>query len=78
MLLRGEMLNQLLMERKILKKCFQNEKSRFRLEIRKKKCEGGEALEQAAHGTCGCPIPGSVQDQSDLVYLKCPCPQQGA
>lgn len=36
MLLRGEMLNQLLMERKILKKCFQNEKSRFRLEIRKK------------------------------------------
>jgi len=25
--------------------------------------EGGEALEQVALRCCGCPIPGSVQDQ---------------
>ena len=25
--------------------------------------EGGETLEQVAHRSCGCPIPGSVQGQ---------------
>jgi len=25
--------------------------------------EGGEALEQVAQGSCGCPVPGSVQAQ---------------
>ena len=27
-------------------------------------CEGGEALEQVAQRSCGCPIPGSVQSQA--------------
>jgi len=26
-------------------------------------CEGGEALEQVAYRSCGCPIPGSAQGQ---------------
>jgi len=26
-------------------------------------CEGGEALDQLAQGSCGCPITGSVQGQ---------------
>ena len=26
-------------------------------------CEGGEALEQVAQRSCGCPVPGSVQGQ---------------
>jgi len=26
--------------------------------------EGGDALEQVAQGGCGCPIPGSIQDQA--------------
>ena len=26
-------------------------------------CEGGEVLEQVAQRGCGCPLPGSVQDQ---------------
>ena len=26
-------------------------------------CEGGEALEQVAQRSCGCPLPGSVQGQ---------------
>ena len=25
--------------------------------------EGGEALEQLAQGSCGCPIPGSIEGQ---------------
>jgi len=27
-------------------------------------CEGGEALTQATHRSCGCPIPGGVQGQA--------------
>ncbi|GAB0188081.1 hypothetical protein GRJ2_001273400 [Grus japonensis] len=40
-------------------------KCRFRLDIRKKFFydECGEALAQVAQRSCGCPIPGSVQDQ---------------
>ena len=26
--------------------------------------EGGDALEQAAQGDCGCPIPGGIQGQA--------------
>ena len=26
-------------------------------------CDGGEALEQVAQRSCGCPLPGSVQGQ---------------
>ena len=26
--------------------------------------EGGDALEQVAHGHCGCPIPGGIQGQA--------------
>ena len=26
-------------------------------------CEGGEGLEKAAQRSCGCPIPGGVQEQ---------------
>jgi len=26
--------------------------------------EGGEALARVAHRSCGCPLPGSVQDQA--------------
>jgi len=26
-------------------------------------CEGGEALEQVAKRSCGCPLPGSVQSK---------------
>jgi len=26
-------------------------------------CDGGEALAQVAHRSCGCPLPGSVQGQ---------------
>ena len=38
---------------------------RFRLDIRKKffHSEGGDALEQAAQGGCGCPIPGGIQEK---------------
>jgi len=37
----------------------------FRLDIRKKlfSQEGGEALEHVVQRSCGCPIPGSIQDQ---------------
>ena len=27
-------------------------------------CEGGEALEQVAQRSCGCPLPGIVQGQA--------------
>jgi len=39
---------------------------RFRLDSRKKffHTEDGEALEQVAHGGCGCPIPGGIKGQA--------------
>ena len=43
---------------------FKPKEGRFRLDIRKKLYyECGEALAQAAHRSCGCPLPGSVQGQ---------------
>ncbi|PKU40380.1 reverse hypothetical protein [Limosa lapponica baueri] len=39
---------------------FKLEEGRFRLEEEILYCEGGEAPEQVAQGSCGCPIPGSV------------------
>jgi len=26
--------------------------------------EGGEVMEQVAQSSCGCPLPGSIQDQA--------------
>jgi len=38
---------------------------RFRLDIRRKLfIQGGDALEQVAQGSCGCPIPGGIQGQA--------------
>jgi len=46
---------------------FKLKEGRFRLDIRKKfftmRVEGGEAQEQVARRSCGCPLPGSVQGQ---------------
>jgi len=43
---------------------FKLEVGRFRLDIREILCyEGGEALEQVAWRSCGCPLPESVQGQ---------------
>ena len=41
-------------------------KGRFRLAIKKEilYSEGGEALDQVAQRSCGCPLPGSVQGQA--------------
>jgi len=40
---------------------------RWEILVRYKKemlyCEGGEALEQVAQRSCGCPLPGNVQGQ---------------
>jgi len=39
--------------------------SRFRLAVREiLYCEGGDALEQVAQRSCGCPLPGSAQSQA--------------
>ena len=40
---------------------FKLKEDRFRLDIRKKFCEGGEALDQVSQRSGGCPLPGSVQ-----------------
>jgi len=36
---------------------------RFRYKKEILYCEGGETLAQVAQRVCGCPLPGSVQDQ---------------
>ena len=45
---------------------FRPRQGRIRLDIRRKffHTEGGGALEQAAQGGCGCPIPRSIQGQA--------------
>uniref|UniRef100_A0A8B9GFA3 Large ribosomal subunit protein bL33m n=1 Tax=Amazona collaria TaxID=241587 RepID=A0A8B9GFA3_9PSIT len=40
-------------------------------------CEGAEALAQGAQGSCGCPIPGSVQAQIGHRGLEQPAPVEG-
>ncbi|TRZ18602.1 hypothetical protein HGM15179_008514 [Zosterops borbonicus] len=46
-------------------------------------CEGGEALAEAAQGSCACPIHGRAEGRPmdgplrNLVYGRCPCPRQG-
>ncbi|GAB0188666.1 hypothetical protein GRJ2_001331900 [Grus japonensis] len=44
---------------------FKLKEGRFRLDIKEEilYCEGGEALEQVAQRSCGCPMPGNVQGQ---------------
>ena len=42
---------------------FKLKEGRFRLDIRNKFYEGGEALAQVAQRSCGCSLIGSVQDQ---------------
>jgi len=43
---------------------FKLKEGTYRLDRRKiLHSEGGEALEQAAQSSCGCPLPGSVQAQ---------------
>ena len=37
---------------------FKLKEGRFRLDIRKKLFKGGEAQEQVAQRSCGCPLPG--------------------
>lgn len=39
---------------------------RYRLDMRKKFLEGGEAPEQVVHRSCGCPISRRVQGQARL------------
>jgi len=56
---------------------------RFRLDIRKKILhhEGGETLEEVAQRSCGCPLPGSAEDQvgwrSDQLGLVEDVPTRG-
>ena len=40
-------------------------------------CEGAEALAQGAWRSCGCPIPGSVQDQVGHRGLEKPALVEG-
>lgn len=39
--------------------------------------EGGEALEQFAQGSCGCPAPGSVQGQAGVAPQDGPLRKPG-
>ena len=42
---------------------FKLKEGTFRLKEEIFYCKGGNALEQVAQGSCGCPLPGSVQGQ---------------
>ena len=61
---------------------FKLKEGRLRLEVRKKVfTHSGEALEQVAQRTSGCPIPGGVQDHIGSWAIRCSgwllCPWQG-
>jgi len=56
---------------------FKLKEGRLRLDIRKKFFTvGGMALAQVAQGSCGCPLPGSVQGQVGRGF-KQPAPVEG-